>query len=131
MNSLNLTGRLVADPELRFTADGRALTSMRIAVSGRAEDDTLFFPLVTFGSEAEACAKYLRKGRRVGFSGRLQNRPWQAGDGTKRDSFSGVGHVEFLDGAPAQDSGPAEPDEAPATDAAATRRRRGTTKTAS
>jgi single-strand DNA-binding protein len=128
MNSLNLTGRLVADPELRYTEDGRALCSMRIAVSGFAAVETLFLPLLTFGSEAEACSKHLRKGRRIGFSGRLQNRPWQAGDGTKRDSFSGVGHVEFLDSAPAQADGPAEHDDAPATDAGATPRRRRTAR---
>jgi len=104
MNRLTLTGRLTADPELRYSTEGTAFCSMRIAVNGVGDDEAMFLDTTTFGKEAEACSQHLHKGRRIGFDGRLQHRSWTDDDGTKRSKFSGAGHVEFLDNAPRADA---------------------------
>jgi single stranded DNA-binding protein len=76
MNRLTLAGRLTADPELRYSTEGTAFCSMRIAVNGVGDDEAMFLDLTTFGKEAEACSQHLHKGRRIGFDGRMQNRSW-------------------------------------------------------
>jgi hypothetical protein len=69
MNRLTLTGRLTADPELRYSTEGTAFCSMRIAVNGVGDDEAMFLDITTFGKEAEACSQHLHKGRRIGFDG--------------------------------------------------------------
>jgi hypothetical protein len=39
MNRLTLTGRLTADPELRYSTEGTAFCSMRIAVNGVGDEE--------------------------------------------------------------------------------------------
>jgi len=114
MNRLTLTGNLTRDPVLRYTADGKAVCNLRVAENGRTNGEAMFLDLASFGPQAEACAKYLVKGRLIGFDGRLDNRPWITADGAKRDHFSGIGRVEFL-GAPPTAHTPGADDE-PAAD---------------
>jgi single-strand DNA-binding protein len=96
MNRLTLVGRLTRDPELRSTPAGKSVCNMRLAVDGIGSDDTLFIDVATFDRQAEACATYLAKGRQVSFDGRLAYRQWQAEDGTKRSTYSGIGRIGFL-----------------------------------
>jgi single-strand DNA-binding protein len=106
MNKVVLIGRLSKDPDLRFTpGSGAAVTTLTLAVdkynakTGKKEAD--FIPVVIWGKQAESAANYLSKGSKVGISGRIQTRSYDANDGTKRyvteviaDQFGGV---EFLD----------------------------------
>jgi hypothetical protein len=55
----------------------------------------LFIDIATFGTQAEACARYLRQGRQVGFDGRLTFHQWTAEDGTMRSKYSAIGHVRI------------------------------------
>ena len=108
MNNVNLIGRLTRDPELRSTPAGQPVCELRIAVDNGAsregEDrDPTYVDVASFGPQAEACAKYLTKGRQVAVSGRLLYREWEAEDGSKRSKHSVIGRVEFL--AKAQGSG--------------------------
>jgi len=101
MNTVNLIGRLTRDPELRSLPSGQAVCEMRIAVdngkSREGEDrDATFIDVSSFGAQAEACAKYLAKGRQVAVEGRLVYREWQAEDDSKRSKHSVIGRVEFL-----------------------------------
>lgn len=87
MNVASLVGNLVRDPELRTANSGTAVCTFTIAVNRhRAADGTQnadFIPIVTFKAQAENCAKYLVKGRKVTVVGSIQTRSYDK-DGTKR-----------------------------------------------
>ena len=117
MNSVNLIGRLTRDPELRSIPSGQAVCELRIAVDNGAsregEDrDPTYVDVASFGPQAEACAKYLTKGRQVAVSGRLLYREWEAEDGSKRSKHSVIGRVEFLAKAQGSENG-SEPQATP------------------
>ena len=89
MNKVILIGRLTRDPEMRNTSSGLAVTSFFLAVSRNFTDQngergTDFFNCVVWRKQAENVAKYCTKGSQVAVEGRLQNRSYDAQDGTKR-----------------------------------------------
>ncbi len=71
---VTITGRLVADPELRYTAAGVAVTRMRLALRGT--EGVIYQEVVAWNRLAEVTAEHLEKGRRVRVDGRLQGRRW-------------------------------------------------------
>lgn len=103
LNRVILIGRLVADPQLRYTQSGLAVTSFTIAVdrpfssqSGEREAD--FIDIVTWRKLAETCANYLNKGRLVAVEGRLQIRSYDDQNGIRRKASEVVAdQVRFLD----------------------------------
>ena len=103
MNHIVLIGRLVADPVLRYTQSGVAVTSFTLAVDrnhskedGQRETD--FIDVVTWRKQAETCANNLTKGRLVAVSGRLQIRRYDDKDGIRRKAAEVVAdQVQFLD----------------------------------
>ena len=105
LNRVTLVGRLTRDPELRHTAGGDPICSIRLAVSSRARDEggnwgdrSNYFDVTVFGRQAETASTYLAKGRRIGVDGRLSWREWQAQDGSKRQSVEVIANdVFFLD----------------------------------
>lgn len=104
LNRVTLVGRLTKDPEVRQTAGGTAVCSIRLAVTSRTNkggewtDQSNYFDVTVFGRTAETAAQYLAKGRRLGVDGRLSWREWQAQDGTKRQSVEVIANdVFFLD----------------------------------
>lgn len=99
MNSVNMIGRLARDPELRFTASGKAVASFSIAINNIYNKDRAdFFNVVVWGKIAENCANYLAKGRLVGIEGRLQARSYETQSGDKRYITEVVANqVEFLE----------------------------------
>ena len=104
MNSLNLTGRLTKDPELRSMPDGRPVCELRIACDSPGDNSPLYLDIATFDKQAQACAQYLSKGREIGFTGRLVYREWKADDGSRRSKHSAIGRVEFIGSRPANGS---------------------------
>ena len=89
MNIVVLIGRLVADPELKYTPSGVAVATLRIAVDRRQKSETGekmsdFFTVVAWRQSAEFAANYLTKGRLISVQGRLQQRSWVQQDGQKR-----------------------------------------------
>jgi single-strand DNA-binding protein len=94
-NSVTLVGNLTGDPELRCLPDGRSVCHMRLAVNDQREQPPLFIDVATFGAGAEACAKYLAKGRAISVTGRLVYREWKSEDGSTRSKHSIVGQVRF------------------------------------
>lgn len=104
LNRCTLIGRLTRDPEIRQTAGGGTVASLRLAVNTRRkvgdawEDTPGFYDVVCFGRTAETAGSYLVKGRRVGVDGRLQWREWDGKDGGKRQAVEVVANdVFFLD----------------------------------
>jgi single-strand DNA-binding protein len=93
LNKVMLTGRLGADPEMRYTPQGTAVTTFRVASNrswnssdGTAHDDTEWFRVVAWEKLGEICNQYLQKGTRVYVEGRLQTRKWQDKD-TGQDRY--------------------------------------------
>jgi len=89
LNVVVLMGRMVADPELKYTPSGVAVCSFRIAVDRWAKSETGekqadFIDVVAWRHSAEFAANYLGKGRVVAVHGRLQTRSWVQQDGQKR-----------------------------------------------
>ena len=89
MNRCTLIGNLTKDPELRSTPNGISVCTFSIGVSRRfsnqnGERESDFFNIVVWRKPAENAAKYLRKGSQVGIAGTIQNRSYEAKDGTKR-----------------------------------------------
>ncbi|OGO48397.1 MAG: single-stranded DNA-binding protein [Chloroflexi bacterium RBG_16_64_32] len=123
LNKVMVIGNLGADPEMRYTADGNAMTSFRVAASrnytapdGERREETEWFSVVAWRKLAEQCSQYLQKGRRVYVEGRLRTRSWDTPEGQKRYRTEVVAdRVLFLDragGAPLpEDAGAAVPEE--------------------
>lgn len=90
MNKAILIGRLTRDPELKFTAgSGVAVTTFTLAVdrnfknkNGQREAD--FINIVAYSKLAEVMANYLKKGRLVAVSGRIETRTYEGNDGQKK-----------------------------------------------
>ena len=82
--SVSFAGNLTDDPEVRYTQDGIARAMLRVAVSGRREQEASFFTVVVWRDQAEHAAQSLAKGSRVVVIGRLQQRAWTAEDGSAR-----------------------------------------------
>lgn len=118
LNRVVLTGRLTADPDLKYTQSGRALLRFDVAInrrwvnpeSGQSEEEVTFLPVVVWGKQAENCAAYLRKGRQVAVDGRLRVRSFTTQNGDRRRTTEVAAQsVHFLGGRPAAAEGTAEP----------------------
>ena len=82
LNRVVLIGRLVADPELRYTSSGVPVANFRLAVdrpftNAEGEKETDFINIVAWRQRAEFAANYLSKGRLVAIDGSLQIRQWE------------------------------------------------------
>ena len=101
MNKVILVGRLAQDPEVRYTATGKAVATFSLAVSrgvGQGQESTDFIPIVSWEKLAEICGNNLTKGRRILVEGRLQIRSYEAQDGQKRRVAEVIAqNIEFLD----------------------------------
>ena len=91
LNKVQMTVNLVADPEMRYTAQGSAVTSFRVASNrswkdrdGNPHEDTEWFRIVAWDKLGEICNQYLTKGSRVYVEGRLQTRKWTDQSGQER-----------------------------------------------
>jgi single-strand DNA-binding protein len=82
VNQVILVGRLVANAELRETASGKHVTTVRVATNGRTGAE--FHDVVLWGQLADFACQHLGKGRLVYVEGRLQSRQWQTTDGGTR-----------------------------------------------
>lgn len=97
-----LIGNLARDPELRATSGGKSVCNFTLAVNRRftnqqGEREADFIPVVVWGAQADACGRYLTKGRKAAVEGSIQVRSYAAQDGTKRYATEVVvSSVEFL-----------------------------------
>ena len=85
MNITAQSGRLVRDPELRYTDDSKAVCSFCIAVNRPGTKDKAdFIDCVAWEKKAEFISKYFHRGSRIEVSGILTTRTYEAKDGGKR-----------------------------------------------
>lgn len=94
LSKVILVGNLGSDPEMRYTPDGKAVTSFRVATtrryttsSGETKEETDWFRVSVWGKQAEQCNQFLSKGRQVYVEGRLHARNWTGQDGQVRTSL--------------------------------------------
>ena len=87
-NKVILMGRLTADPELKQTQSGTAVTSFSLAVDRRYNKDEEkkcdFISVVAWKQTAEFICKYFKKGSAILLCGELQTRSWEDNNGNKR-----------------------------------------------
>jgi single-strand DNA-binding protein len=92
LNKVQLIGNLGADPEIRYTAAGDAVATLRIATTeawtdkgtGERKEQTEWHRCVLWRRLAEIAGEYLSKGARVYIEGKLQTRKWQDQSGQDR-----------------------------------------------
>ena len=98
MNLVVLKGRLTANPELKQTQSGTAVTSFNIAVDRKTKDAPCdFITIVAWRSQAEFVCKYFKKGKPILVCGQLQTRSWTDKHGNKRISTEVVAdEVSFV-----------------------------------
>jgi single-strand DNA-binding protein len=98
MNFVIITGRLTADPELKYSTTGKAFSKFSIAVTrAHKKEEVDFINCTAFGKTAEVAGEYLRKGSKIGIQGSLRVSQYEQ-DGQKRSRTEVVvGSMEFLD----------------------------------
>ena len=127
MNKVIMIGNLASDPEPFTTQSGISRSTFRIAVQRRFANaqgvrEADFLTVVAWRQTADFCNRYLTKGRKVAVEGSIQNRSYDAQDGSKRyvteiiaDSVVAVGGRDDGQGqARPRDNGPTPPPAPPA-----------------
>ncbi|MFP4661792.1 MAG: single-stranded DNA-binding protein [Halanaerobiales bacterium] len=102
LNHIILIGRLVRDPEMRYTSNGTPVTNFTLAVernytNQQGERDVDFIDIVTWRKLAETCAHHLGKGRLVAVDGSLQIRKSENNGRTYINPEVVASTVRFLD----------------------------------
>jgi single-strand DNA-binding protein len=95
LNRVSMIGRLTADPKLRYTSNGTAVASFRLANNGTYE--VQYLDCIAWRGLAEIVAQHLTKGRLVYLSGRLHSRSWTGRDGLVRWALEIIADdIQFL-----------------------------------
>lgn len=102
-NKVILMGRLTADPELKQTQSGTAVTSFSLAVDRKYNKDEEkkcdFITIVAWKQTAEFICKYFKKGSAILLCGELQTRSWKDNQGNTRYATEVVANeVSFCEG---------------------------------
>jgi single-strand DNA-binding protein len=104
VNVVTLIGNLATEVELREVGPEKKVASFLLAVDRANRDGGADFVNVSaWDRQAELCAEYLGKGRRVAVDGRLKSRSWEE-EGKRRSAIEVVARrIEFLGSGPRHD----------------------------
>lgn len=85
-NKVILGGRIVSEPELKTTASGTPVVTVKIAVNRKSKDQQKadFFRVTAWRAQAEVLAKFFKKGSSICVVGQVQNNDYTDKDGNKR-----------------------------------------------
>lgn len=124
LNNVSLMGNLTRDPELKYTATGKAVANLSVAnnrvysKNGEKATEVSYFDIEVWGVVAENCAKYLTKGNGIIVEGRLRQDRWEKDGKTQSRVRIVANNVHFMpkkredsgesSAMPAADSSPAE-----------------------
>jgi len=105
LNKVIIVGNVGGEPEMRFTPNGKPVTSFHVATNwifttpeGERRQETEWFNVVTWNKLAEQCNQFLTKGRLVYAEGRLHTRTWESQDGQQHSRTEVIANkVIFLD----------------------------------
>jgi single-strand DNA-binding protein len=133
LNKMMIIGNLGADPELRYTPSGKAVTNLRVAVNDRSRgpdgewvEETMWIRVEVWDQAAERIAEQLRKGNKIFAEGQLRAREYQASDGQNRTSLElRFARVQNLERRPRDEAGGFGDERGPASDAPPAVRPRG------
>ena len=99
-NKVILIGNLTRDPELKYTKTGSPVCDFGLATNKKnkeGQETTCFVDITTWGTLAENCAQYLKKGGPALLEGELTYETWEAPDGSKRSKLKVTAwNVQFL-----------------------------------
>lgn len=103
MNITIVSGRLCADPEIRYTNSNKAVANFTVAVDDGKDKEgnrrTQFVPCVAWDKAGENIGKFFTKGTPITLQGHLSCRTWEK-DGTKHYAWEVfVDRWEFVPGA--------------------------------
>lgn len=92
MNTFNAFGRLVADPELSQSQNGKSVVKFRVAIdrgfkdaNGQRQSD--FVNFTAWDKTAEFICRYFKKGQMIGLSAQFRNNNWTDQNGQKRYDY--------------------------------------------
>ena len=112
LNTLQIMGRLTADPELKTTPNGVSACTVSLAVernyAKNNQREVDFIPVVMWRKTAEFAAKHFQKGQLVCVTGSLQSRSYKAKDGTNRHIIEVVADQLYFTGDKPQQAAPAQ-----------------------
>jgi len=105
LNKVTVIGNVGSEPEMRFTPNGRSVTSFSVATNwvyttpeGERKQETEWFNVVAWNRLAEQCNQFLAKGRLVYAEGRIHTRSWEGQDGQQHSRMEVIANrVIFLD----------------------------------
>lgn len=93
INNVTLTGNLTRDPEIRYTANGKAVLRFSIACNDRVKnqqgewvDKPNYIDMTMYGTRADSLRNILTKGMKVAVQGKLHWSSWEK-DGQKRSKI--------------------------------------------
>jgi single-strand DNA-binding protein len=105
VNVVTLIGNLASDVELRDVGEDLQVANFLLAVNRPGKDEADFVRISTWNRQAEICAQYLAKGKKVAVDGRLKSSSWEDEDGNKRNAVEVVANrVEFLSPPPGKEA---------------------------
>jgi single-strand DNA-binding protein len=105
LNKLIIIGNVGNEPEMRFTPNGKPVTSFSVATNwlytsseGERRQETEWFNVVAWNRLAEQCNQFLAKGRLVYVEGRIHTRNWEGQDGQPHSKIEVIAsRVIFLE----------------------------------
>jgi len=99
-NKVILIGNLTRDPELKYTKIGSPVCDFGLATNKKNKEGqgtTCYVDITTWGTLAENCTQYLKKGGPALVEGELTYETWEAPDGSKRSKLKVTAwNVQFL-----------------------------------
>lgn len=110
-NTIIALAHLVKDPEIKQTPNGKSVCTMRICISENQAKTKCFIDCESWDKTAEACAKFMKKGREIFLEGELCMSSWTNKEGvTQSRHYIRANKVKFMNSALKKDdgSGPAE-----------------------
>lgn len=103
-SAVTLVGRVGADPDIRFGANGKAIAKLRVVTSGRRmvdgkwqDVDTTWWSVTAFGPVAEALSDRINKGNGVIVVGKAKQDTWTDKDGNERTAIAVIADHVGLD----------------------------------
>ena len=96
MNNVMLIGNLATDVEVKEVGEDKRVASFTLAIDRPGSEQADFVRIAAWNKQADACNRFLAKGKRVAVDGRLRSRSWEE-EGKKRSAIEVVAaSVEFL-----------------------------------
>ena len=99
MNTVSIIGRLVKDPEIKKTDEGKTICDLRFAIDDplSKENRSDFINVTVLGNQGDLCKRYLRKGFIAGVSGRIRSDAYTNSEGAKKYPIKIIAdNVQFL-----------------------------------